>query len=69
MRDCKALSDILLRWNDIQTEWDDRASARLQAACLTPLGQQTRLLEAQEEEIARFLARMEAELEELTQPT
>lgn len=60
-----SLTDILLRWNNIRQEWDDRASAKLQDTCLHPLEEQTRLLEAQHEEITRFLALMEAELEEL----
>jgi len=62
----ETLSGILLRWNDIRQEWDDRASARLLETCLNPLSEQTRLLEQQQVEITRFLALMEAELEEWT---
>ena len=65
MPERNTLSGILLRWNDVQQEWDDRASAKLQETCLTPLGEQTRLLEAQHEEITRFLTLMEEELKEL----
>jgi len=65
MRDRKTLSDILLRWNEIRQEWDDRASAKLLDTCLNPLAEQTKLLMEQQEEIDRFLALMEAELEEL----
>ena len=65
MPERETLSGILLRWNDVQQEWDDLVSARLQETRLQPLGEQTRLLETQQEEITRFLALMEAELEEL----
>ena len=65
MAERESLSDILLRWTSIEQEWNDRASARLQETCLQPLAEQTRLLEQQNEEISRFLARMEADLEEI----
>lgn len=65
MTERESLSDILLRWTSIEQEWNDRASARLQETCLQPLAEQTRLLEQQNEEISRFLARMEADLEEI----
>ena len=65
MPERETLSSILLRWNELRQEWDDRASARLVETCLHPLEEQTRLLEQQQEEITRFLALMEAELEEL----
>lgn len=65
MPEREALPDILRRWETIGQEWDDRASARLQETCLQPLAEQTKLLESQQAEIDRFLALMEAELEEL----
>ena len=65
MPEREPLSGILLRWDELRTEWDDRASARLTETCLATLTEQTRLLEQQQEEITRFLALMEAELEEL----
>lgn len=65
MAERESLSDILLRWTSIEQEWNDRASARLQETCLQPLAEQTKLLEQQNEEISRFLARMEADLEEI----
>lgn len=65
MAERESLSDILLRWTSIEQEWNDRASARLQETCLQPLAEQTKLLEQQNEEISRFLAQMEADLEEI----
>ena len=65
MSDPKPLSVILLNWKTIRSEWDDRASARLQETCLQPMAEQTLLLERQHEEITRFLALMDTELEEL----
>ena len=65
MTERESLSDILLRWTSIEQEWNDRASARLQETCLQPLAEQTRLLEQQNEEISRFLAQMESDLEEI----
>ena len=65
MTERESLSDILLRWTSIEQEWNDRAFARLQETCLQPLAEQTKLLEQQNEEISRFLAQMESDLEEI----
>jgi len=65
MPERETLSGILRRWNGIRQSWDDRASARLLDTCLKPLTDQTRLLEEQQAEIARFVTLTEAALEEL----
>ena len=65
MSDRETLSHILRRWDAIAQEWNDRASARLQETCLQPLAEQTKLLEQQNEAIARFLAQADADLAEI----
>ena len=65
MLERETLSGILLRWETIRQNWDDRTSARLQETCLQPLAEQTKLLEQQNEAISRSLAQAEADLAEI----
>jgi hypothetical protein len=63
----ETLSGILLRWETIRQDWDDRTSARLLETCLQPLAEQTRLLEllASAESLDDILT-IEARLSEVT---
>ena len=69
MADSDSLAGLLRRWEHIARGWNDRQSLHLETQVLTPLSEHIPLLRQQEEQIARFIARMERRLEDIEEDT